>query len=435
MLQNFLSYISREKLLDLNQSVLLSVSGGIDSMVMCHLFLQSNYQISIAHIDHHTRNGESSLDAAFVKEFAALHNMPYYESSFNHDPSKNFQAEARAYRYDFLEGIRKKHGIDKIATAHHKNDVAESVIMNISRGAGLLGMSGISALKDQIIRPLLFTDKESIVAYALKENINYREDKSNKDEKYSRNAIRYQIIPKLEKINERAVNNIFRTTQNINNELLLIKALIENQKEDFVLSEEEDVYILRLDKIKSFTGSHSLLMHLCAEYTFNQDQISSILTADTGAQFYSEHHSALVNRARLIIQPITNWAPIMLTLEKEGLHIIDEQKSIILKMIDVSDVDYGSEFQYIDFSKTAFPLRLRSWQSADTFCPLGMDGQHQKVQDFFVNNKFSKLQKREALLLITPDDQIAAITGYRIDERFKIDHNTTSALAFKILAK
>ena len=206
MVSEFKKFISENNLIKPGDKILLAVSGGIDSMVMTHLFQSLDYKIGIAHCNFSLRGRESDKDQEMVSLYASEHNIPFYSTRFETKAfaKKNklsVQMAARDLRYKWFEEIRTKHGYDSIAVAHNLNDNIETLLINLTRGTGLTGMTGMRPVSNRIIRPLLFATRQEIMSFQIRHKIAFREDKSNADTKYTRNKIRHLIIPVLKEIN------------------------------------------------------------------------------------------------------------------------------------------------------------------------------------------------------------------------------------------
>ena len=231
MLEKFRKFIKKEDLISSDEKTLLAVSGGIDSVVMCHLFKRAGLDFGIAHCNFNLRGVASDDDARFVKVLSEELGVSYFETSFETTDyaSQNklsIQEAARNLRYEWFETIREKNGFDYIAAAHHADDSLETILFNFTKGCGIRGLHGILPKKEKIIRPLLFSNKKEILGFSLEKKLTFREDTSNASDKYARNAIRHHVLPVLEKINpalsKTTLENIqrLRDTERLHNCLL-----------------------------------------------------------------------------------------------------------------------------------------------------------------------------------------------------------------------
>jgi tRNA(Ile)-lysidine synthase len=414
---------------------LLAVSGGVDSMVMAHLFLNSGYKCAIAHCNFSLRGDESDSDENLVRMFAESYGVPFYTVRFdtNKYAAENrvsTQIAARELRYSWFEKLRKDHGFAKIAIAHNSDDSLETFFINLSRGAGLNGLTGIPQNTAFIIRPLLGFSRKDIEEYAAANSVRYREDSSNLSDKYLRNKLRHLVLPALDGISpsfrEKAAESI----------AYLHKAsqFIETETEIFMRSDSfvkgSDVFI-PLDKIRLFHSKEIRLFYLLKTFGFRGDAIDSICDcidrAVCGKQFFSSTHCLSIDRAYLIISPaIENLSSY--TLDRDA----DIRTDAFALRCEVVEKDSG--FQLLrdrnvgefDLSKLKFPLTLRPCQDGDRFMPLGMKGQ-KKLSDFFIDIKLPVTEKKRRLVLVS-GEHIVWLAGLRPDERFKVTESTTKVL-------
>lgn len=440
----FTSYIADNQLISPNQKTLLAVSGGIDSVVLCHLFKQTNLPFGIAHCNFKLRANTSDKDELFVKQLAQDLAVPFFSITFQTSEistkrKQSIQVVARDLRYEWLEKVRTENNFDHIATAHHLNDSVETVFYNFTKGCGIRGLHGILPKVEKIIRPLLFATKEAIANFAKKEGITWREDVSNATDKYARNKIRHHVIPVLKELNanfeKTAEANILRLRETE----ALYDFAIENIKKEVVKNDGDMLYI-SMQKLRDSPAPLSVLFEILKPYHFNNRQTEQILNAtdfsknDTlsGKRFYANDYCLLVDREFLILKKEA-------TTDVEHILIFENDDQIPLsnRILTIKTVEKPTQFStdnqvaMLDFEKLHFPLKLRKWQAGDTFCPLGMKGKRQKLQDFFSNNKFSKFDK-ETVWLLENQGEIVWIVGHRLDERYKVTDSTNSCLYLQL---
>ncbi|MCK4698942.1 MAG: tRNA lysidine(34) synthetase TilS, partial [Bacteroidales bacterium] len=269
---SFTDFISRNQLLTGTDNVLLAVSGGIDSMVMANLFLKTDNTIGIAHCNFQLRGTESDNDEKFVREFAKNSNTSFYAKSFDtekyaEEKKVSIQMAARDLRYEWLEKIRVIEGFDYIALAHNKNDILETVLLNIARGTGLKGMTGIKKKSGYIIRPLLYATRNEIVQYADDNNLSYREDSSNVQIKYKRNKIRHQIIPEFEELNPDFIDSFSQTINQIEEAYGIFKNMVKKKKEQTV-TEIGDKTLIDIYKLRNLSNKSTYLYEFLRTYHF-----------------------------------------------------------------------------------------------------------------------------------------------------------------------
>ncbi len=434
MKKTLLSYINKEKLFDPFNKVLLTVSGGIDSIVMCEIFSKAGLNFAIAHCNFQLRGNESNEDELFVKQLAEKYKVPFFYKRFNTSSYANkkgvsIQMAARELRYEWFEEIRKKKKLDYIATAHHQDDSIETFFINLIRGTGISGLHGILPKQGKIIRPLLFTTKNDIETYAKKYKLTFREDSSNASDKYVRNKIRHHVIPVLKELNPDLENAMNATIQRLRDVELIYKNEIRNMRAKIV-KEEKNSTIISIDQLKKLKPATTYLYEFLKPYNFNASAVETIidsLDGESGKQFYSTTHRLVKDRDGLIVESQKS----KVKSQKSKIQIKKDQKELIidgrkLKFKTLVTTNYKlqttNSSANIDFEKLKFPLEIRKWEKGDAFYPLGMKGK-KKLSDFFIDKKLSISQKENTWLL-TSAGKIVWVIGLRIDDRFKITLKT-----------
>lgn len=440
MNKGFLQFVENNKLFNSSNKILLAVSGGIDSMAMCHLFIKSGFIFGVAHCNFSLRGKESNEEQMFVKSFCKNNNLPFYTidfetSKFAEDNKLSIQMAARELRYNWLEETRTKNNYKYIATAHHLDDQIETIFINLMRNTGIAGLHGIPVKNNSIIRPLLFAYRKDIENFVSDNKISFRTDSSNSSDKYRRNYIRHQIIPELEKLDidfKKVLNqNIirFRNTEIIYKKH--IQAISDN-----LLKNDSDVIKINIQNLLLLAPLNHYLFELLSPYGFGEDQceqISKSLKGISGKQFFSATHRIIKDRKELIITPLTleNNSQIEITEETE---FINEPLKLHFKALNKKndfEINQNQSIAQLDFEKLKFPLTIRKWKLGDTFNPLGMK-QQQKLSDFFSNNKLSIAEKENVYLLCSSKD-IAWVINYRINEKYKISTHTTKIYEVELL--
>ncbi len=437
MLNDFNTYWTNTLNLLPKNSVLLAVSGGADSVAMLNLFSKTNFECGIAHCNFHLRNEESDKDALFVKELAKKYDYQLFTINFDTEKyatEKGISIEmaARELRYNWFEKIRNENNYDYIATAHHKNDVIETFFLNLARGTGIRGLSGIKAISGKLIRPIIFAEREQILDYINKNSLEYREDTSNKDVKIKRNKLRHDIIPQLAEINPAYQKNIIETIErlDITNEILKNRV---NEVAQTILTKKGNQVLISIKKLKEQVYSNFFLFEILNPYGFNQSQIKDIINVTDGISgkiFNSPTHQIVKDREHFILLPIK-------TSNTFSIEISDDQQKIKLTNNNYLKIETFSNTEnfiiqkqtnigVLDKDKLQFPLEVRSWETGDYFYPIGMK-QKKKLSDFFIDNKFSKIEKEKTLLLISTK-KIVWIIGHRLDNRFKITDKTKNII-------
>lgn len=434
MITLFKEYISKKNLLQPEDRILVAVSGGIDSMVMADLFIKSGYKIALAHCNFNLRGEESDDDQKFVKTYAEAKNIDFYTVSFKtksyaNERGLSIQMAARDLRYNWLKKIREENGYNYIAIGHNRDDSIETFFINLIRGTGLHGLTGIKYINENIIRPVLFASRKQIIEYASENNISYREDSSNSETKYQRNKIRHIIIPEIEKINPHFIKKMEDTMNNLHEYERYLSKIVSERCNQIITNKKDEV-IVDLNKIDP-ENDKIILFEILKEYGFNPDQITSIINSINsipGKLFFSHSHRVVKDRDRIIISE--NKAT-----DNDVYYINDNDKEISkpiklsFKKVELTvgfNIKKESSFGNFDYLKLKFPLELRRWKTGDRFIPLGMKN-FKKLSDFFSDNKLSIADKEKVWLLLS-GNEIIWIVNHRIDDRFKVTSQTKNVL-------
>jgi tRNA(Ile)-lysidine synthase len=439
MLGDFLKYIEENHMVKSGDRVLMTVSGGIDSMVMSHLFISAGFDTGIAHCNFCLRGKESDRDEEFVKKYADDNNIPFFYKRFDTKgyASKHrisLQMAARDLRYKWFEEIRKKRKYDKIAIAHNLNDNIETLLINLTRGTGITGLTGMKPSGYHIIRPLLFATREKITDYCKKNGIKYREDRSNAETKYMRNRIRHLVIPVLKEINPSVEITLHETTERLSgiNEIV---AIFINKLKEKVLTEKGKETILKIVPLRQYLDNSSILYELTKQFGMTNallKDLRNILKGRTGGRIFTDTHRIIKNRNELIITRKTNEDTESYEIRNmAGFKKVSFIKSVISVNITLNfHIPSGSGTACLDFDKVVFPLLIRKWRFGDSFYPLGMK-QKKKLSDYFTDRKYS-IPDKEKTYILESGGKIAWIVGERIDDRFKITGKTKKAIIMTV---
>jgi tRNA(Ile)-lysidine synthase len=433
----FRQFIEKEKLFDESRQVLLAVSGGIDSVVMARLFARAGFRFAIAHCNFQLRDAEADADEQFVKELAAQLGVRFHSTRFEtllhaEQQQVSIQMAARDLRYAWFDQLAKEEGYAYIATAHHKNDSVETIIMNLAKGAVLDGLLGIPVRNGNIIRPLLWAEKKEITAYSEREGIPYREDASNFYDKYQRNLIRNQVIPLLEKLNPDIIQSMAAAIA----PRMEIDALFKKacwSKWDEVTTEKENYTSI---EITSFIGIGPAMMYeWFKEYGFTAEQVNNLkecLFTTESKQFYSATHRILKERTELILEPVQAVRDSNYFITPHIQELECGTFTLYIKEIPKEEVtDLRNPLvACLDADKVSFPLELRLWKHGDSFQPFGMKGR-KLISDYLIDIKASQKEKENQFVLLSAG-RIAWLVGKRIDDFFKIDGNTSRVLCVSI---
>ncbi len=400
--------------------LLVAVSGGIDSMVLCDLLLRSRLNFSVAHCNFQLRGKESDEDEKFVQLYCSENKIPFFSKKFEiikFKKSGNFstQMAARALRYEWFEELISGKN-EYLLTAHHLNDALETFLINLSRGSGLNGLMGINS--DKIKRPLLSYSKAEILTYAENRNLKWREDSSNETSDYVRNKIRHKIFPVLEEIHPHFLDNFSKSIQFLNEENQMMQNHLENIKNQ-LFKKNNDVISISIAQLKKLNPIESYIHHLFMDFGFQKPKEILKLMDSVNGEIRSKSHRMIRNRAEILLAEINPSE-----LEDEIQLNEDEilEKPLYLRFLKSEDQDFEAN-EVLDYEKIKFPLRLRKIKKGDHFFPFGMKGS-KKLSKYFKDEKYSKLEKENTWLLVDDEDRIVYVVGKRIDDRFKITKHT-----------
>jgi tRNA(Ile)-lysidine synthase len=438
MVIEFKKFISDNNLIKPGDKILLAVSGGIDSMVMTHLFYQQGYKTGIAHCNFSLRAGESDKDEEMVRQYASDHNIPFYSTRFETKAyaRKNrlsVQMAARDLRYKWFEEIRTKNGYDSIAVAHNLNDNIETIIINLTRGTGLTGMTGMRPVINRIIRPLLFATRQEIISFCNQHEIVFREDKSNADTKYTRNKIRHLIIPVLKEINPSIEITLNETAERFSGINEIVSDYISGVRE--TISEEKEQFItFNISLLKTYLHNKAVLFELFKPFSITNallDDLMKVIQGKTGGQIITDTHRIIKNRKEIIVSDEEIANETLYTIKNiPAFCIFPGISSARYVMINKTfEIPSDPHIACIDSEKVSFPMIIRKWKAGDHFCPLGMK-QKKKLSDYFIDNKYSRFEK-ENIFILESGGKIVWIIGDRIDDRFKITDSTKKGLLIK----
>ena len=410
-----------------DQKALLAVSGGMDSMVMAHLFLRSGISFGIAHCNFQLRGDDAEKDQHHVQSWAAENNIQFHTTSFNTQETadtwkKGIQETARILRYEWLDEIRVANGYKHLATAHHANDNAETLLMNLFKGTGISGLHGIPEKTDTLIRPLLFAHRQDILSYASQQNVPFREDVSNSSDKYLRNAVRLNIIPAVEKYFPNVVTQLNDSIHRFAQVEELYVEAVNAKLKKLVDKRGSDLYIPVLKFLKA-KPLEAIAYELFRQYGFTAAQIPHIIElteSDSGHFMESASHKVIKDRDFLIITTRTTADTDFITIDGVPCTIQAGKHHFHFSLAKNSGaIPTSPHIAYIDASKITFPLILRKWRTGDYFYPLGMGMKKKKLSRFFIDQKLP-LHEKDHVWVLECQKRIVWIAGMRLDERFKL---------------
>jgi len=431
MIKAFNSFINSLVSQTDSKKYLLAISGGIDSMVMLNLFQQTKLKFSVANINFKLRGEEADNEAIFVKNYCTDNNINLYQTEFDTETyakenKVSIQMAARDLRYQWFAELAKQKQYDLIAIAHHLDDQSETFFINILRGTGIAGLHGIAKLKDNIIRPLLFANREDISKYALLNNIPYKDDSSNASDKYQRNYIRHHILPEFYKLRADFSLNLDNTISHLAEIEDFAAIYIKKELESILENSKYGILQIQTNRLIDNKHSKLLLYSLLKDYGFYNSHIIDIIeivsNRNSGKTIESNSHIVSIDRDFLILEKKT---------QKEILNInISSLEEFTLDKCDIK-VEFpfignyktdNNNLAFLDIDLIEFPLTIRNWQQGDSFKPLGMKGE-KKLSDFFIDNKIS-ISEKKSIKLLCQNNKIIWVIGHRIDNRYRITKNT-----------
>ncbi len=451
LLQQYQEYIISQNLFPKEKHLLIAVSGGADSVVLCHLTREAGYGFSIAHCNFCLRGEESDRDEAFVRSLAHQMNVPFYIKKFSTrdyvaDHAVSLQVAARHLRYawfkEIVEGEWKpenKNGRgsdtvpDLVLTAHHADDNIETLLMNFFKGSGIKGLQGIPVKNKNIIRPLLFATKADVLEWASLNNIQWIEDSSNQETKYTRNYLRHQIIPVIEKTFPQIKENLTDSIKRFGDIELLYRQAIEIHKKKLLEYKDDEVHIPVM-KLKNLIPLETVFYEIIKDYGFSAAQVGEalkLLQSATGKYIRSHTHQLLRNRSWLIMTPLHTSQPGILTIEKETEAIVFENGKLEIREREYDNKPFSRiKAEFLDAKNLQYPLILRKWKAGDYFYPLGMR-KKKKLSRFLIDQKIPQHQKEKTWVLESAK-KIIWVVGLRIDDRFKVTPNTKKIIEFSL---
>ena len=446
--RDFLGFINDKRLFGPTDCVLLAISGGLDSVVMADLFGRSDQRFAVAHVNFGLRGGESDGDAVFVESKAQQYGVPFHLTRFDTaavaaERGISIQMAARDLRYDWFAQLIREYGYAGVATAHHQNDVLETLLLNLTRGTGLAGLHGIAARQGDVIRPVLFATRERLAAHAEAYGLTYCEDRSNTDDKYARNRIRHHVVPVLTDLNPGLWQTLPRTVERLRAAETLVRAELDRSWRALIEPTANGLF-LPTDKLLAQSEPAFRLAEWLKPFGFTQDQTSQMIESlgrQTGQVFQSPTHRLTHDRLSngavgllLELEPTRNAYELTLTgwptapIDVAGLFTLT-----------IETFDKPADFRpptdpniaCLDADRLMLPLTIRPWQLGDRFRPLGLSGT-KLVSDLLNDLKLPRAE-REQTAVVLSGNEIAWVIGHRIGHLFRVTAETNRILMVSLV--
>lgn len=440
LLQQFTDYIKKGNLFQPQDKLLLAVSGGVDSVVLCELCKQAGYDFAMAHCNFQLRGEDSERDEKFVATLAKKYGVAFYTTAFDttavaKQEKKSIEEAARELRYTWFEKIRTEHNYNYLVTAHHANDNIETVMMNFFRGTGIKGLHGILPLQHKIARPLLFATKNDISAFANENSLAFVTDYTNAQNDFTRNYFRNELIPAVKKVFPGAEENMLNNIVRFGEAEQLYNQAIDQHKKKLLEYKGDEIHIPVL-KLQQARPLSTIVYEIIKEYNFTAhqtDDVLGLLQGESGKYIQSTSHRIIRNRKWLIISPNKTAEAQHILIEENDTDIVFAETVLTINKEQLSkdfNLQASTDVAQLDAAEIKFPLLLRKWKQGDYFYPLGMQ-KKKKLSRFFIDQKLSITQK-EKVWVIESHRKILWVVGMRIDDRFKITAATKSIIQFSL---
>ncbi|GMN09011.1 tRNA lysidine(34) synthetase TilS [Croceitalea sp. MTPC9] len=423
MLAEFKSHIENRFPFLKDSKLLIACSGGLDSIALSFLAKKLELDFALAHCNFKLRGRESDEDEQFVVDFCNKHTVKLFLKGFDtkkemENQSGSIQMVARKLRYDWFQELLSTEGFDYVLTAHHTNDSLETFLINLSRGTGIEGLTGIPEQNSRILRPLLPFSRKQILEFAKGQNLVWREDSSNSETKYLRNKIRHQVVPELESLHPNFLMNFSNTQAKLKG----TSSILQNTKKQLqstLFKEVNGVIRISIKGLLSLQPLEPYLYLLLQEYGFTAwKDVSNLIHAESGKEVRSSTYRLLKDREYLILSVVPTTSN---SISDFFIYKNDElvNKPLNLSIERVKRIGETNEnILYADMDMLNYPLMLRKWNNGDYFYPLGMKGK-KKLSKYFKDEKVDIIAKEVQWLLCSSGD-IVWIIGKRADERFKV---------------
>lgn len=431
-LETIIQFIEQEHLLDKDKRYLVALSGGADSVCLLLVLRQLGYQVDAVHCNFHLRGEESNRDEAFVVDLCQqqqieLHRIHFDTTTFAKTHQISIEMAARELRYRYFEQLRQDMGADGICVAHHQDDSVETVLLNLLRGTGIHGMTGIKARNGYILRPLLCVSRSEITEWLDHQHQTFVTDSSNLETDVIRNKIRLNVIPQLKAITPGACQQILHTAQRLREAACIYDEAIQDKLSRLIHGDS-----IGVEELLRESSPESILYEWLAPMGFNPKTIESIIpllpTIQAGREWKSETHQLTYSQGRLLAEPIMADLP-TLRIPETGIYIYHDTAKLRIEQIHGKQIEKDASKASLDMAKVSFPLTLRPVKTGDRFMPYGMKGT-KLVSDYLTDRHINVFEKRRTLVLCDSNGEILWLVNHRPDARFCINDLTQETLSF-----
>ena len=426
MLSKVKDYIKKHKLLSLSNLYIVALSGGADSVALLLLLDEMGYKVHALHCNFHLRSEESDRDERFCEDLCLKKNIPFHRIHFDtlmyaETHKMSVEMAARELRYRYFEQLRKDIGAEGICVAHHQDDTVETVLLNLVRGTGLRGLTGIQPRNGAILRPLLCVARTEIEAYLATKQQDYVTDSTNLETDFVRNKIRLQVVPLLRQLNPAVSENIVRTAEHLTEAQKVLDAVVDTYKGSNQLD---------LCALQQVGSAEYIVFEWLKQYGFNGSQVQQVISAETGSIFSSPTgYEVLKDRDRLLVEPtIMAFTPIR--IPEEGTYVLPDDRRLNVRRSNPF-VSKDSHEATLDARQVRFPLTVRRVEEGDWMIPYGMTGR-KLLSDLMTDLKMSLFDRRRQLVVVDAQGAVVWAIGLRTDHRCRVTDATQEVIAIKI---
>ena len=443
IVKKVLSFIKSEGLFSPDSRIIVAVSGGADSVMLLRVLVSAGFDCVAAHCNFHLRGDESDRDQSFVESLCAELSVPleivhFQTEEYAAQHKLSIEMAARELRYGWFEQIRVKHGADVIAVAHHADDVVETFLMNIVRGTGIHGLTGIKPMAGRIVRPLLGIYRSEIEEYMRLNSFAYVTDSTNLQQDYLRNKFRLSVIPLLQSVNPAAKANVLSDIGHLRDVEAIYNARVSQLRQTVVNEGADGELRVVIRELLATEAPSTLLFEYLSPLGFTatqcSDMVESARNANVGRVWQSQSHTSYLDRGVFTVKPSREDDSSEVIVTEEDVREGKTAGGLSFAIMPSAEVRFskGNAVAYADFDKVAFPLVVRTWRAGDVVCPLGMNGRAKKVSDVLIDSKISISEKSAVKVVSDATGKIMWVVGLRSDERFSLTEKTSAAIKISV---